>query len=608
MNNILFKILMLKGDAGEPTDEQTQSAVDDYMQTHPEAAIDETIINSAVGEWLDEHPEATTTVQDGSLTLNKFKPKEMPFVTPEQFGASGDGIADDTAAMQAAIDSGVKHIKGIGTYRLGSRVYVDNKSGLLLSNLKIISKDGNDNATSATIDIKNSDNIFIENCEFYYGISVIHLFTCSDIFISNNLFDSVGYSIIQEDGYASNNVTIENNHCKDAIGDFVECNCEINAPSKNWIINGNLYDRTERSDTYKNENRFVGMTAIENVVISNNIIVNTRGHAIHGEDFGGRIVIANNIFVDNVGNDIEIENGLKTAIVQGNYFYNSLTKEYASRYRMIYLSGGENRTEYKVRIDGNTFIGNGTQSMPIFLDTSNIYEKQVTNNSFYGFDTIFEGSNVVVNNLLFANNIVDCEKFINNPKDFQGGTIVDAIFSNNKITGDIYLSDNGNGSAYPTNIEFNGNIIKGDVTINACRNFVFANNIIPNTFAVSILNTLNLANNGNIYSGRMNHWTLIGSKGFTCSVADSLEYSGITFTVPENETWEVYVIGSYSNSVTKSYAFYTSGSTQASTLSTRFNDCGLKSPICVCPSGTYYVWVAQGSGGGNSYDVYAKSV
>lgn len=48
------QILMLKGEQGEPgkpTDEQ---------------------VTSAVNAWLDEHPEATTTVQDGSIAAEKF--------------------------------------------------------------------------------------------------------------------------------------------------------------------------------------------------------------------------------------------------------------------------------------------------------------------------------------------------------------------------------------------------------------------------------------------------------------------------------------------------------------------------------------------------------
>ena len=71
-------------EVGQPTDEQT---------------------NSAVKKWLGEHPEATTTVQDYSLTINKMVIGALGYVTPEMFGAVGDGITDDTKAIQKAIDS-----------------------------------------------------------------------------------------------------------------------------------------------------------------------------------------------------------------------------------------------------------------------------------------------------------------------------------------------------------------------------------------------------------------------------------------------------------------------------------------------------------------------
>lgn len=75
-------------DVGQPTDEQT---------------------NNAVTSWLNEHPEATTTVRDGSIEEIKISKNFLPYikkdyVTPEMFGAVGDGIQDDTSAFQNAIN------------------------------------------------------------------------------------------------------------------------------------------------------------------------------------------------------------------------------------------------------------------------------------------------------------------------------------------------------------------------------------------------------------------------------------------------------------------------------------------------------------------------
>lgn len=79
-------------DMGQPTDEQTASAVT---------------------KWLDNHPEATTTVQNGAIGEQKIEESfllwiKKDYVTPEMFGAVGDGVEDDTEAIRNAIQSGRK--------------------------------------------------------------------------------------------------------------------------------------------------------------------------------------------------------------------------------------------------------------------------------------------------------------------------------------------------------------------------------------------------------------------------------------------------------------------------------------------------------------------
>ena len=82
---------------GQPTDEQT---------------------NNAVSEWLDEHPEATTTVQNHSLTFEKMAVGTMGYVTPQMFGAVGNGLIDDTSAFVSALSTGASVFVPNGTYKV----------------------------------------------------------------------------------------------------------------------------------------------------------------------------------------------------------------------------------------------------------------------------------------------------------------------------------------------------------------------------------------------------------------------------------------------------------------------------------------------------------
>ena len=70
-------------------------------------------VGVAVEAWLNAHPEATTTVEDHTLTLQKFVNGTLGYITPEMFGAVGDGETDDTQAFTALanfINSGSAYI------------------------------------------------------------------------------------------------------------------------------------------------------------------------------------------------------------------------------------------------------------------------------------------------------------------------------------------------------------------------------------------------------------------------------------------------------------------------------------------------------------------
>lgn len=85
-------------------------------------------VDEAVAAWLDTHPEATTSVQDHSLTSEKLVVGTLNFVTPEMFGAIGDGVTDDTTAINAMLVSGFTNYVFEKTYRIASTITFPEKS------------------------------------------------------------------------------------------------------------------------------------------------------------------------------------------------------------------------------------------------------------------------------------------------------------------------------------------------------------------------------------------------------------------------------------------------------------------------------------------------
>lgn len=159
---------------------------------------------------LDVQEEINKKI-DELITTGEFNSFLSGIYTPEMFGAKGDGVTDDTEAIQKALAFNNVNI---------SKNYLITENLVLHSNLKIfgggtITKkvEFNDSYLNHCIfSCTDSNNIDINNINLMSNSLAISVYGCSNVNITNLIINSEKYSILISDSEKneSNGITISN--------------------------------------------------------------------------------------------------------------------------------------------------------------------------------------------------------------------------------------------------------------------------------------------------------------------------------------------------------------------------------------------------------------
>lgn len=378
------------------------------------------VIAENVQDWLDEHPEATTTVLDGALTYKKLYRGTLGFVIPEMFGAVGDSVTDDTAALQSALQSGlpVYGLKGKTYY--ATNTITNCKSSI--HNISIILD------VNKAISYNRVSDIVIENSNFTQkgtltdpddrGTYAFGFSFCSNITFDNCVFENFNGSIIlnvTKDSSITNckfDTAIQTATGGNGYGVVLQC-------CKNIVIANNVFKDIARhaiyisySDAYEDDPSFSGFTKYcTDITVQNNIFKLENlitGYNATTFEYQVKTISAKNVLIsDNSFSGclnaiwLSQSDGFSNSniIIQGN----SINKCIGARACILALSITGDVINDNIIIDSN-IINSDNPGIKLFL-TENL---SVTNNLYNGSSYLLflrHESNIIEEDTLYLNNV-----------------------------------------------------------------------------------------------------------------------------------------------------------------------------------------------------------
>lgn len=286
-------------------------------------------------------------------------------ITPEQFGAVGDGVTDDTVALQNAINHAIETKKELNPIS-ADKVYLVTKKLIVNNTIKI-------NFKSACIKSNHNDYVI----EIYVQSNGI---TGIDGYIRNIVIDCSHLSssalwVRESHRWNYSNITIKN-----ATSIALYTNACQDCRFKNIYIfdTANKGIKVDGTDVYFTDVNIIGFkTAIENVGDGN---IFTRVHGWNKSGFENTVfvktsgdAIYRDCCADTVSLCYDIDGGVKTIICGGIFVCNALWDSEMVDKRWQLFNWSNNSASRYTKIS-DTYLSNGASKLPNF---SNIESKYV---------------------------------------------------------------------------------------------------------------------------------------------------------------------------------------------------------------------------------------
>ena len=258
---------------------------------------------------LDVQEEINKKI-DELITTGEFNSFLSGIYTPEMFGAKGDGVTDDTEAIQKALVFNNVNI---------SKNYLITENLVLHSNLNIfgggtITKkvEFNDSYINHCIfSCTDSNNIDINNINLMSNSLAISVYGCSNVNITNLIINSEKYSILISDSEKneSNGITISNIKLENDVTIISSDGIHVDGGCSNIYIYN--VSGTTGDD-------FIALNAIEGIrkTIKNVIIDNIKCSGYAGVRIYGKLnCVIENVSINN--SYINSDNGIRLTNIVG---------------------------------------------------------------------------------------------------------------------------------------------------------------------------------------------------------------------------------------------------------------------------------------------------